>query len=131
MASLTAIFSIDVVGEVSQEQFKGSFTTKLRLSHADTFRKDEIRRKLLGPNPEGASPRAQNSADIFSELAVHILDAPSWWTSANNGIDLADDAPVAAVFEGAVAEKKKYLDGIKDKATAAAAELKKDVSVVK
>jgi hypothetical protein len=131
MASANSTFTVDVVGEITGEKWVGSFTTRLQLSHADQFRRDEIRRRLLGANPESASPRALNAAEVFSEISIHITDAPQWWKGNNGGLDLADDNVVAAVFDGIVAEKTKAAAETKKRADAALEELKKTAPVTK
>lgn len=118
-------FSINVVGETSGEKFAGVFKTKLRLSHSAQLHQDEIRRSLLGKNPESASPRAQNAAEIFSLVQVHLIDAPKWWAAQGEGLELEDDNVIGAVYEGIVAAKVAALK-VKTAATEAAkAELEK------
>lgn len=95
-------FTIDVKGETTGEVWKGLFKAKVRLSHRDQLKQDEIRRELLGTNPENASPRAKNQAEIFSALAVHILEAPDWWHRAGEGFDLEDDSVIGAVYDGII-----------------------------
>lgn len=122
-------FTVSVIGETTGEKWYGQFKTKTRLSHRDQFRRDQIRRDLLGPNPEGASPRAENAAEVFSEIALHLVEAPSWWKNADNGLSLEDDNVVAEVFneimkakaeaQAALAKKaedaKKALEGAEQK----------------
>lgn len=120
-----AKFSIDVTGEVSGQPWKGVFKAKLRLSHRDQLRMDEIRRDLLGKNPETASPRAQNSADVFSFVAIHLLEAPQWWKMNGEGLDLEDDNVVAEVYGKIVEAKVEAQKKIKGEGVAAQAELSK------
>ena len=106
-------FNISVVGETTGEKWTGQFTTKVRLSHRDHLRLDSIRRELLGVNPESASPRARQSADIFASASVHITKAPSFWTSSGNGMDLADDNVLAEVWAGIEKAKTEYAQSLK------------------
>lgn len=96
--SNTEKFTVDCVGEVSGKTWKGLFTTKLRLSHRDQLRQDEIRRSLLGKDAENASPRAKDAAEAFSFIQASLVEAPSWWASNANGLDLEDDNVVAEVY---------------------------------
>lgn len=118
-------FVVNETGEVSGESFHGTFTMKLRLSHMDQFKRDEIRRRLLGADSEHASPRAANAAMVFSEIMIHLTDSPTWWKGNNDGLDLEDDNVVAAVFNGIMAEKKKYTEAMTKKAEEAKEALKK------
>ena len=124
MASATAVFTVDCEGEMTGEKWHGSFTTKLLLSHSELFRQDEIRRKLLGENPEFANAATKNRAEVFSYIIIHLTDAANWWKNSNNGQDLEDDTPVAKVYEGIVSEVAKFHEARKAKAEAAVAALK-------
>lgn len=99
MANLPQEFSVDVVGELTGEAFKGVFKAKPRLTHNDRLLRDQIRRDLLGPKPEEASAEAKNIAFVLSKIWVHLTEVPSWWKDSRNGRDLEDEVPVAAVFE--------------------------------
>jgi hypothetical protein len=121
-----AKFSVDVTGEVTGKPWKGVFKTKIRLSHRDQLRQDEIRRELIGKNPEGASPRAQNTADVFAFVLVHLLETPQWWSMAGNGLDLEDDNVIADVYGKIVDIKVEAQKKLKEDAEAAKAELEKE-----
>ncbi len=91
-------FSIDVVGEITGTKWAGVFKCKTRLSHRDALKRDQVRRGLLGPNPEAASVRAIDVADILSEASVRLVDFPSWWGASGDGLDLEDDNVLSAVY---------------------------------
>lgn len=95
---------VNATGEITGEQYTGKFTFKTRLSHKERMQIDTLRRQILGPQPEGAvpSPRALSAAQIFANLAVRTLDAPSFWKNSDNGMDLADDDLVSAVYDAAI-----------------------------
>lgn len=109
-------FSINVVGDTTQEQWVGLFKVKTRLSHRDHLNRDRIRREMLGPNPQGVSPRADSIAEIFSQLSVRIVDAPSWWKDQGGGMDLADDNVVAKVYDEAMKAEADLAKSLKEKA---------------
>lgn len=92
-------FSINVKGEKTQEDYRGVFEVKLTLSHRESLVKDQRRRELLGPKPEAADKEARNIAFVFAKLYIHITKAPSWWTEADGGVDLLDEAPVMEVLK--------------------------------
>ena len=126
MAINSEQFSVNVKGEVSGEQYAGVFKTKLRLSHRDQLRMDQVRRELLGDHADSASPRAQNQADVFSVLAIHLVgDVPKWWEGSNGGLDLEDDNVIAAVYEGVMKAKADAIKAIKGEAEEAKKELAK------
>lgn len=91
-------FSINVSGE-GDAKYLGEFKMRLRLSHFQSLRKDELRRELLGTNPQFAPDEVFKSAYILSTCAAYIIDGPKWWLNSNSGRDLLDEEPVAAVFE--------------------------------
>ena len=125
MPNDTASFSIKVTGDVTGETWHGSFKTRLRLSHRDQFRQDQIRRELLGGvNPESASKRALNAAEVFSVIAIHIFDAPKWWLQADNGLLLEDDNVIAAVYEEILKAKAEAMSALVKKGEEAKADLK-------
>lgn len=97
-----AQFTVNTTGETTGDAYKGLFRVKTRLSHRDHLNRDRIRRDMLGANPDGASDRARSIAEIFSQLSVRVLDAPSWWANSENGIELADDNIVAEVYGEAI-----------------------------
>jgi hypothetical protein len=97
----TREFSISTKGEVTGEDFRGVFKAKVRLNYSDRLKRDQMIRDLLGgAKLEDAGADGKNIAFVFSKLAVHLVDAPSWWKDARNGLDLEDEAPVTAVYEG-------------------------------
>ncbi|NDC23765.1 MAG: hypothetical protein EBZ49_06505 [Proteobacteria bacterium] len=120
----TVQFSISVTGESTGEKWTGAFKCKTRLSHRDQLRLDQVRRDLLGPNPEGASPRAQNQAEVFSFIVAHLIDAPNWWRSNDNGLDLEDDNVVAEVYAQITKAKADANEKLRKAATEAEREIK-------
>jgi len=122
----SATITIDVVGDTTGDKFPGVFKVKTRLSFRDALERDKIRRSLLGDNPEGASIRAANIADIFSELSVRIIDAPSWWVNADNGLALEDDNVIREIAEQTAKAAAEALDAIAKKGDVAKKELAKE-----
>lgn len=119
-------FSISVVGEVSGETQKGVFKAKPRLSHRDTLLQDQMRRDLLGPKPESAGQAAMANSLVFSKIWTHIVESPSWWKEAGNGVDLLDETPVVAVYDNIVRIEKEAIDAVKKSAEKVAENLKKE-----
>jgi hypothetical protein len=124
----TATFVIHETGEDTEEKFDGTFKIRTKLSFKEQLLRDELRRQYLGVTPAGTDAwvRAASLADLFSELGVRIIDAPVWWKSADNGMNLYDDNVAKAVYETAMAEvnkssKKTAADGEKAKSDVMAA----------
>lgn len=117
-------FVVDLVGDVSGKTWKGVFKTKIRLSHRDQLRQDEVRRELLGKNAEHASERTKNQAEIFAFIAVHLTQFPSWWEMNDNGLDLEDDNVVGDIFANIVRLKSDSAKALRDAAEKDAKELK-------
>jgi hypothetical protein len=120
-------FSIDVVGEVSEKPWKGVFKAKIRLSHRDQLKQDELRRDLLGSKPESASARAHNQAEIFATVLIHLTESPQWWTMAGNGLDLEDDNVIAEVYGKILEAKVEAAKKLRGEAETAKTELAKTV----
>lgn len=118
-------FSVKVTGIDSKEVFSGTFKTKTRLSHREQLKRGELRRSLLGERPDTATPRELQQAEIFAEIMISVIDAPSWWKNADGGLDLEDDNVVAEVYEGVLKARRERLEALKKEAEEARAELKK------
>lgn len=112
----TMPFKVDIEGETTGTRWTGNFEAKIRLSHADELQRDRLRREYLGPNPEQASERAKDQANILSQLAVRVTKAPLWWSENRGGLDLCDDSVIAEVFAQAVRVEKETLDEVRKKA---------------
>ncbi len=96
------------------------------LSFRETLREDELRRTVLGVNPEGASPFVASVAETIAYLSTRIVDAPGWWRDSKGGLELKDDNVLRAVntavteainkeFEKETAEADKAADHLKTK----------------
>lgn len=116
-------FTVNVVGNVTGIQWHGVFKTRVRLSHRDWMRQDQVRRELLGPNPAGAGARATDSADLFSTILTHVIDSPTWWKDNENGLGLEDDNVVVEVFNGVMKAKVDAAEEVRKRAEAAKTEL--------
>lgn len=129
-------FTVNLVGDTTQEQWTGVFKCKTRLSHRDHLTRDRVHRDLLGPNVErrveadgtvvtNVTPRAASIAEVFSQLAIRIVDAPSWWKEMDGGMGLSDDNVVSKVYEEAIKAESDVIQALKEKAKAAKKELDK------
>lgn len=121
----TVKFPVDTKGQESGQEYKGLFTAKTKLSMREMLREDEIRRGLLGDNPNGASDIAKVMAAALAYLAVRIVDAPQWWKDANGGQDLQDENVLVAVHNGCADAIGKLYDAQVEEAEKAREDLKK------
>jgi hypothetical protein len=118
-------FSLHVVGEVTGETWTGDFQLKTRLSMLDRLRLDNYFRFYIGEsNPQFASARVMEIAEVLSQLRVRITKAPDWWATKGNGQDLEDMAPLKALYEVVVDIEKKAEAKSKTKATQAQEDLR-------
>lgn len=125
MANIPSEFTVSVRGELSGEDFRGVFKAVPLLSHRQNLARDQMRRDLLGPKPEEASADAVNISQVFSKLYAHLTETPSWWKDSGNGLNLLDEAPVAAVYEQVLKIETDARKAILDAGQKAANELKK------
>lgn len=121
----TAMFKVDVAGEVTGSKWYGQFKVKIHLSHREQLQRDKIRRELLGADPEGADVKSRNQAEIFSSLAVRVVESPPWWAASGNGLDLLDDNVVIEVYEKTMKAELDVLTAMKEKAAQAKKDLEK------
>jgi len=118
-------FSINVTG-TSGEVFKGVFKVKPRLNPREVLQQDQIRRDLLGGGPKNAEPSqaASSTASVYSKIWAHLIEAPSWWKDAQNGIELLDEEPIVKVYDEIVRIEKEHIDAVKAAGVKAAEALK-------
>lgn len=81
----TVEFSVNITGELSKALYTGTFSLAVSLSYKEMFREDEVRRGLLGANPQFADPSVDNVARTSAYLAVRLRDAPDWWKQSELG----------------------------------------------
>lgn len=116
-------FTISCTGEKTGATYGGKFKAKRFLSHRDRVMQDRIYRELLGVRPDDASPDAVAYAMMLSQCRVRVLDAPSFWKDADNGLDLRDNKPLEEVCEKCVAIEAAAIKEVQDRAEAAKKQL--------
>lgn len=99
-----AQFTIDVRGETTGESYTGLFRVLTRLTQRQRLQIDQIRRQLLGAQPNGAQPlpEAASGAEIIANLRVRVIDAPQWWVNSDGGLELTDDTVPGEIYFQAV-----------------------------
>ena len=96
MSNETSV-TIDVTAE-SGEKYPGKFVIRKRLTHNQKLRQDALRRELLGPSPAGAMDDVVRSSFMLAKVLAHVVEGPSWWQKAGNGLDLFDEEPITAIY---------------------------------
>jgi hypothetical protein len=117
--------SVDVVGENTQERYAGVFHIQKFLPYRKQLQRDAMRRELMGKLPEQAVIGAVYASVAFSEMAVRIIQAPTWWKESDGGLDLEDTNVVEAVFNAMTEELDKIAKKDAKDTTDAQARLKK------
>lgn len=116
---------VKVTGETTGEEFAGTFTVKVILTHGEQIAVDALRRDMLGARPTDATRRAYNQADLLSECQVRILESPSWWSGNGNGMGLFDDNVLREVYNKVVAVEETFKKEIQDRVKAAKEDIAK------
>jgi hypothetical protein len=115
----------EVRGELTGKEYLGNFRVCVALSQHQILRRGQIYRELLGAYSNNASIEDVAVADRLSELAVRVVDAPQWWATSMNGLELRDSAPVETLAKAVHAAVAEYEKEIAAQASAARADLKK------
>ena len=109
------VISVNVIGERTGRVYAGDFTVKLIMSQKDEFQADLRRRVILGPSPEGTppAPNLQWKAFMFGQLQSRTMEAPTFWTDADNGLDIPDANVVTAVYDALLKAEDDFENAIK------------------
>jgi hypothetical protein len=122
----TVMFSVNFKGEDST-QYQGVFQAKTSLSVREVLREDEIRRTILGFNPQDASQYQSQLAAAVAYLSIRLTgDVPDWWARTNNGLDVNDEIVLAEVNNACTKEIQKTREEFLKKAEDEAKALKND-----
>lgn len=113
-----------VAGEKTGRDYPGTFRVRVVLSQNQLLRRGQIYRDLLGAHSGSAGLDEQVAADRLADLAVRVCDAPQWWTEANNGLDLLDNAPLTALARKVQTAVDEFEAEVRQRAEKAKAELK-------
>jgi tRNA G26 N,N-dimethylase Trm1 len=86
----TVDFAIDCKGELTGNQYTGSFVAKTKLSMKESLKQDEIYRSILGANSQDAADSSKKVAAAISYLMTHLVTSPEFWKAQNLGMDCED-----------------------------------------
>lgn len=112
---------IDVTGSITGEKYLGIFKVRPLISLGKRIRLDELRREFLGDaQASGAGNEAVTIASMTAKVAVHLVEAPTWW--GTNGLEIIDPEPLKEIFEKIIElEEQKMQKTTSDGAKAAEA----------
>lgn len=111
--------TIPVPGE---EPLRGKFKVKTNLSYRDLLNMDAMRRQLLGSQGGDPSDVASLISSGLAKIRTHVVESPSWWRDADNGLEFDDVGVILAVLNEvtkAEAEAAKELQDAANKASEA------------
>jgi len=88
---------LDSTGEITKSKWIGTFRVKCLTSHSDKFAVQRVYSSLLPTNTDNDELRVR--AATLAELAVRVVDGPTWWESTGKGMYMADVAPLYKLLE--------------------------------
>ncbi len=121
-------FDINITGEKTKVNYTGTFRAKVVLSYSEEILKDRLYREALGPNPEYASPRVRDIAEMRADFAVSFVQTPLFWKSSNNGDQLYGDDNVLSEVWSKLQALRKEAGGTDADAEADRAKIEKSLN---
>lgn len=117
---------INVVGEETGRVYKGAFTFRGTQTRRQRLYADQVRRRALGPSPEGTEPLPNVNTDayVIGQCAARVVDAPKWWQESDSGMDLDDSNVILAVYEAALKVEEEVKSALSKDAEKVAKKLK-------
>lgn len=108
-------FDIQVSGDTTGLDYKGTFTVKTGLSLQEQHAV-ELNRTRMMADYKNPTVGLQRIALSLSELETRIIEAPAWWKELGNGYDVIDINVVEEVFIKAMSAESEWRDALKKKA---------------
>lgn len=98
---------IDVVGNQTNERFRGDFTVKTLLTNSEL-----LEAALAIDRMGGGSTTLPVGYSLFiralAELDVRVVDAPKWWKDSQGGRNLLDQNVVTEIYSAALKAATDY-----------------------
>lgn len=105
----TATFSINLIGNMSNETYMGNFKVKCLLSPLEEISADRMYRELLGVNSHLASEFVRKQAYALSQLEQRVMESPPFWHNEFlGGGHITDNNVIMEVLEKAVESQEKF-----------------------
>lgn len=118
-------FSVSVVGESTNETYKGDFVTTRILSQRQLLLSDRLFREYLGgENPMHAADWAKDRAQTLADINSALVQVPRFWRDASMGLDLLDSNILSEVWKEVQRVQREAQDAIKARSEKDAAKLK-------
>ena len=91
-------FDVDVVGDTTGVQYKGTFTTRCVLNMAGRHAMELEKTRLMSDyaNP---SPGLAGISITLSTLRAKIVEGPAWWKDSDNGATIIDDNVLILLYD--------------------------------
>jgi hypothetical protein len=114
-------FDIDLVGETTGFDYKGTFTVKCALSISEKH-KLELERTRLSADYANPTAGLVGISIAMSNLSVRVIEGPAWWKNSNNGSDVLDEEVIFTLYEECMKMEKTWKDSLKKQSDEAAKE---------
>lgn len=108
-------FDIDLEGDNTGLQYKGTFTVKTGLSLQEQHAV-ELNRTRMMADYKNPTVGLQRIAISLSELETRIVEAPAWWKELGNGYDVIDINIVEEIFLKSMTAEADWKASLKKKA---------------
>jgi hypothetical protein len=112
-------FDIDLVGDTTGLEYKGTFTVKCALSISEKH-KMELERTRLSSDYANPTNGLSGIAIAMSSLSVRIIEAPAWWKNTNNGSDILDENVIFEIFDKSLEMERLWRESLKKQGEEAA-----------
>lgn len=90
---------VKITGNLTEKNFEGVFTIKVKMSTRDNLALDRTYREIVGgSDPFAAGDQAMMIGNALAWMRVRTIKAPEFWTLANGGFDFEDDNVLTEVF---------------------------------
>ena len=91
-------FDVDVVGDTTGVQYKGTFTAKCVLNMAGRHAMELEKTRLMSDYANPSAGLAGISITL-SALRAKIVDSPSWWKDSDGGATIIDDNVLLYLYD--------------------------------
>ncbi len=97
LPSMEHAFSVDIIGEETQERFNGNFTYK----RPSLGRRNEIEKMIVKLSEDlfSLSDDVKFFNRMVSQLRYGLIESPEWWVKSNYGLDLYDANVVIEIYK--------------------------------
>lgn len=116
LPDMTAMVTLDSVGEKTQSRFMGQFKIKRILTHADMFQLERVYAQLLPSREREINEDQRLKAAAIAELSVRVVEGPPWWEGSKFGQLMVDAQPLYDLAMLCSEEEKRWSKQLEDAA---------------